>query len=159
MCAVWPALGVHLVKLLFGRYRPIKYHDGLSNVNYPSNLMDTWQGWLPNDQLNVVYASQSFPSGHTATVWGLAIGMSWVFPKGKWLFCFIAVLASIQRVSSFAHWPSDVFCGAAIAFVMAGAITGNWGLGYYFGLFENGGDRAGGLIPLRDKEIQIRKAA
>ena len=32
---------------------------------------------------------------------------------------------------------SDVCFGAAIAFMMAGALTHNWGLGYWLGKFEN----------------------
>ena len=137
MCAIWPSAGVHLAKAMFGRYRPIKYYDEKSQANLPADFAETWLGWLPNNAINTGYASQSFPSAHTATVWGLAIGMAWVFPKGRWLFFTIAALASLQRVTSFAHWPSDVLFGAAIGFVMAGAITENWGFGFFLGRFEN----------------------
>lgn len=136
MCAVWPALGVHLVKLLFARFRPIKYFDELSQANFPTDISDTFLGFMPADQFNTVYAEQSFPSAHAATAWGLAIGLSWAFPKGKWLFFGIAVLASIQRVTSFAHWSSDVIWGVAIAFLMGGALTHNWGLGWVLHRFE-----------------------
>lgn len=136
-CAVWPSLGVHLVKLFFARYRPIVYLDEDSQASFPENISETFLGWLPRAELNTVYHWQSFPSGHAATVWGLAIGMSCAFPKGRWLFCALAFLASAQRVSSFAHWTSDVLFGTAIAFLMAGALTQNWGLGYYFGQFES----------------------
>jgi len=130
MCAVWPALGVHLVKLMFARFRPIKYFDHLSQAHFPTSISDTFLGFMPGSQFNTTYAEQSFPSAHAATVWGLAIGMSWAFPKGRWFFYGIAVLASIQRVTSFAHWSSDVVWGIAIAFLMAGALTHNWGLGW-----------------------------
>lgn len=59
---------------------------------------------------------RSFPSGHTATAWGLAIGLSLVFPRGMWLFGILACMASLQRLTSGAHFPSDVLAGAAIAF-------------------------------------------
>jgi membrane-associated phospholipid phosphatase len=62
---------------------------------------------------------RSFPSGHAATAWGLAIGLSLVFPKGIWLFACFASLACLQRVVSGAHFPSDVFAGSAIAFFVA----------------------------------------
>ena len=137
MCAIWPAAGVNLIKLLFGRHRPIDYLDNHASGILPQNIADTWLGLLPNGQWNTLYATQAFPSAHAATVWGLAIGMSWVFPKGKWLFYGIAVLASIQRVTSAAHWTTDVLVGIAIAFVMAGSVTENWGFGYFFGRFEN----------------------
>ena len=129
MCAIWPALGANLVKLLFARFRPIKYFDEFSQANFPSTIGDTFLGFMPIQRFNTVYVAQSFPSAHAATVWGLAIGMSWAFPKGRWLFVGIAILASIQRVTSFAHWSSDVFWGISIAFLMAGALTHNWGLG------------------------------
>jgi membrane-associated phospholipid phosphatase len=62
---------------------------------------------------------RSFPSGHAATAWGLAIGLGLVFPKGIWLFASFATLASLQRLISGAHFPSDVLAGAAIAFFCA----------------------------------------
>ena len=136
-CAIWPSLGVHLVKLFFARLRPVNFFDEKSNTSFPENISETFLGWLPHQELNTIYHFQSFPSAHAATAWGLAIGMAWAFPRGRWLFFTLAFLASAQRVSSFAHWTSDVLFGIAIAFLMAGAITQNWGLGYYFGKFEN----------------------
>lgn len=137
MCAAWPPMAVHLVKMMVGRNRPINYFEEDKIAHYPVEMTDSWVGLFPRNEFNLIYDTQSFPSGHTATAWGLAIGLSWVFPKGRWLFFGIALLASIQRVTSFAHWSSDVFAGAAIAFMMAGALTHNWGFGYYFGKFEN----------------------
>ena len=138
LCAVWPSLGVHLLKLCFARLRPIRFLDELHQANFPAHITDTFLGWMPRQELNTIYAFQSFPSAHAATAWGLAIGLSWAFPKGRWLFFFIAILASIQRVTSFAHWSSDVLFGISIAFLMAGAITDNWGLGKYLQRFEEG---------------------
>jgi membrane-associated phospholipid phosphatase len=137
LCAFWPAAGVSLLKILFGRARPISYFTELSSAAYPTSIQETWVGWLPNAKLNAAYALQSFPSAHTATTWGLAIGMSFVFPKGRWLFWAIATLASIQRITSFAHWTSDVFFGAAIAVVMAGSLSQNWGFGYLLKKYED----------------------
>lgn len=65
---------------------------------------------------------RSFPSGHAATAWGLAIGLSLAFPQGRWIFFSLAVLASLQRVTSGAHFPSDVFAGAAVAFASSGML-------------------------------------
>ena len=61
---------------------------------------------------------RSFPSGHSATAWGLALGLSLVFPRGLILFACFASLASLQRIVSGAHYPTDVLAGAAIAFVV-----------------------------------------
>jgi membrane-associated phospholipid phosphatase len=65
---------------------------------------------------------RSFPSGHAATAWGLGIGLSLVFPRVSWLFGMLAILASVQRLTSGAHFPSDVLAGAAIAFACAAAL-------------------------------------
>lgn len=135
-CALWPGLVAHFLKIQFGRLRPIRFFDKNSVSHFPEEPSKTWLGWFHNDQWNHDYISQSFPSAHTATVWGLAIGMTWAFPRGRWLFFAIAVMASAQRVISYAHWPSDVFLGAAVAFCCAGALTQNWGAGWVLGKFE-----------------------
>ena len=62
---------------------------------------------------------RSFPSGHAATAWGLAIGLSFVFLRGWWIFGMLAVLACVQRIESGAHYPSDVLAGMSIAFIIA----------------------------------------
>ncbi|WP_197355966.1 phosphatase PAP2 family protein [Aureliella helgolandensis] len=62
---------------------------------------------------------RSFPSGHTATAWGLMIGLSLAFPRGTALFAVLAMLASLQRLTSGAHFPSDVLAGGAIACLCA----------------------------------------
>ena len=66
---------------------------------------------------------RSFPSGHSATAWGLALGLSLVFPRGAVLFALFALLACLQRVFSGAHYPSDVLAGAAIAFLWGAGLT------------------------------------
>ena len=140
-CAMLPAATVQLVKVFFGRNRPVTFLQPDLSVRFPADISETWQGWMPAETFNVQYMTQSFPSGHTATVCGLAIGLGWVFPRGRILFFSVALLATMQRVTSLAHWSSDVCFGAAIAFMMAGALTHNWGLGYWLGRFENRSER------------------
>lgn len=62
---------------------------------------------------------RSFPSGHAAVAWGLMIGLSLAFPRSTPLFALLASAASFQRIESGAHFPSDVFAGAAIACLSA----------------------------------------
>ena len=135
-CAFWPGIVAQVLKFQFARIRPILYFDAQSQVNFPSDLTSTWLGWFYNSKLNTIYVQQSFPSAHTATVWGLAIGLSCVFPRGKYLFVFVAALASLQRVVGYAHWPSDVLAGAAVGILCAGALQQNWGLGWLLGRLE-----------------------
>lgn len=59
---------------------------------------------------------RSFPSGHAATAVGLAIGLSLIFPRGMLIFGILAGLACVQRLTSGAHFLSDVLAGSAIAF-------------------------------------------
>ncbi|MDC3224468.1 phosphatase PAP2 family protein [Mariniblastus sp.] len=137
ICAIWPAISVHLLKLLFARRRPLTYLQADGNPKFPETVDSTWLGFLSDERVNFpTYAIQSFPSAHTATAWGLAIGLAWLFPRGRWLFFSLALLASIQRITSMSHWPSDVCWGAAIAFLMAGAVTQNWGIGHQLSKFE-----------------------
>ena len=135
-CAFWPALIVNVLKLGFGRRRPITFFDQHSQPHFPQSLDGSWLGWLPSGITNTDYPVQSFPSAHAATAWGFAIGLSWVFPRGKWLFFSMAILASIQRVTSFAHWPSDVLMGAAIGVCFGAALLHDWGLGRWLNRFE-----------------------
>ncbi len=72
---------------------------------------------------------QSFPSGHTATAVGLAIGLTCLYPQGRYVFAVLAILAASQRVLFDAHFVSDTFAGAGIACLVAGVICNRlfWG--------------------------------
>ena len=64
-------------------------------------------------------ASQSFPSAHTATAVGLAVMLSDYYPRGRWFFTMMAVLVGMQRIQCSAHFPSDVFAGAIVGWIVA----------------------------------------
>lgn len=128
-CAYSAGLAASGLKLMHARIRPLAC---------PPNIQEawqTWRGWLPthNDNLGQTYdyALQSFPSAHTATAVGFAIGMMWLYPRGRYIFVGLAILAGFQRIVFHAHWPSDVAFGAAIGlffgacFVLPGTV-GNW---------------------------------
>ena len=66
----------------------------------------------------------SFPSGHSATAFGLAAALSWKYPHGSWLFFALAASAATQRVVTSAHYPSDVLLGAALGLACAAAVLG-----------------------------------
>lgn len=60
----------------------------------------------------------SMPSGHTLTVFAIATTFYFSLPAthrvyGLWLFV-LAAISGTTRVAVGAHWPSDVFAGAAI---------------------------------------------
>jgi membrane-associated phospholipid phosphatase len=136
MCAAWPPMIVHGIKTVIIRRRPTSYLDDLLVPNYPATNSHTWRGVAFGDDWNLIYQSQSFPSAHTALVVGFAIGLCWLYPKGKYLFISLACLASLQRIVFHAHWPSDVLASVAVALLVSGGLVQNWGLGYWMGQFE-----------------------
>lgn len=123
-CAFMPGLVANLLKISLCRLRPIYFGEQL-----PNSIWDSWIATLPNvfttrAEYGTYFAS-SFPSGHATTAFGLAIGLSWVFPQGRWPFYSIAVLAAAQRIVSGAHWFSDTLFGLALAMLIAGSLTSN----------------------------------
>ena len=62
---------------------------------------------------------QSFPSGHTATAFALAMALSLLYRQGKPMFFSFAALAGIQRIISQNHFPSDVIAGALVGVASA----------------------------------------
>jgi len=62
---------------------------------------------------------QSFPSGHTATAFALAMSLSLLYRQGKPMFFLFAALAGFQRIISQNHFPSDVIAGALVGVVSA----------------------------------------
>ncbi|MBM3968035.1 MAG: phosphatase PAP2 family protein, partial [Planctomycetes bacterium] len=61
---------------------------------------------------------RSFPSGHTATAVAMAIGLSYVYPRGRVVFFFMALLASFQRLMSGAHYLSDILASVAMSVLL-----------------------------------------
>jgi membrane-associated phospholipid phosphatase len=61
----------------------------------------------------------SFPSGHAAVAAGLAAALAWKYPHGVLLFVVLAACASAQRITTSAHFPSDVAVGSAIGLLGA----------------------------------------
>jgi membrane-associated phospholipid phosphatase len=100
------------LKFVFSRIRP--------HADANSTAIDNWLPLFHGSFWDSTH--RSFPSGHAATAVALAIGLSWVYPRGTWLFAVFATAACLQRVTSGAHFPSDVLSGAAIALCTASFI-------------------------------------
>lgn len=62
---------------------------------------------------------QSFPSGHTATAFALAIALSLLYQRGKTVFLLFATFVGVQRIISQNHFPSDVIAGALVGVICA----------------------------------------
>ncbi len=103
------------LKLFVARLRP-------TAALHVVNVGQTFLGWLPFWQRaeSGGYSEQSFPSSHTATAVGLAVGLAALYPRGQWVFIGMASLAALQRLAAEAHFLSDVLMGAALGWLVAG---------------------------------------
>ncbi len=61
----------------------------------------------------------SFPSGHTVTVFALAVALSYMFPKRKKAFYILAFIVAFSRVYDGEHYPSDVIAGGILGYLFA----------------------------------------
>ncbi len=61
----------------------------------------------------------SFPSGHTTTVFAVAVVFSLFKPSWKVGFFAVAVTIGLARILAGAHYPSDVVAGATLGTVVA----------------------------------------
>jgi len=116
--ALLSGLAADGVKMLIARARPHSF-------DFLGNVWSSFGPWLPLGSLGS--ARQSFPSAHTATAVGLGIALMCIYPAARWLFCTLPLLVAYQRMDSGAHFFSDVLCGAATGFFVAGlTIRARW---------------------------------
>ena len=111
-------LGAELLTALF--VFPIKH---LVSALRPSLFFSTY---FPDVVLHHVdgvtlYKLYSFPSGHTATVFSLMLGLTLIFNHKKWWsvgFFVLAVLTAYSRIYLSQHFAEDVLLGSFIGVVM-----------------------------------------
>lgn len=114
-CGCGAGLAADVVKLTIARLRPWAWIDQ-SGGTLPSQFVR----WFPlgtNTSMD-----QSFPSAHTAAAFGLALGLSALYPRGRRLFLTTAALVAAERVVFSAHYASDVLAGAGLAWVFVSAL-------------------------------------
>jgi undecaprenyl-diphosphatase len=102
-----PSLFTTVAKRLIGRGRPVHFDDtGL--LGRVANLWD--------------WTYQSFPSGHTTTVFALAAVLG--FLSERWFYPALALagVIGVSRVAVGAHYPSDVLAGAVVGLLGAYAV-------------------------------------
>jgi len=94
------------------RYRPI---------SVPPNG-DLSASWFKQTQGSYLGGVGSFPSGHTIAAFSIATVFAERYPNPRWHVWVAYGLASVvgfSRVSLQSHFPSDVFAGAALGYVIA----------------------------------------
>lgn len=94
----------HVIKIILGRYRP--------RYLFSENLY----GVSP---FNFDIAYNSFPSGHTQTIFSICIALSIVYPRYSAIFWLLAVAVGASRIILLAHYPSDVIFGAYLGVMIA----------------------------------------
>ncbi len=62
-------------------------------------------------------AAASFPSGHAAFYFALALVMISIDKKRGWFYLAGAALIGLARVAAGVHWPSDILAGAITGLV------------------------------------------
>ena len=91
-------------KILLGRNRPAMYE---------------WKLEYGFDFFQFGSYHLSFPSGHTNTVFAVAMVFYFWFPKYRIVIFSIATLVGLSRVVIAKHYLSDVIAGAFVAIVIA----------------------------------------
>jgi membrane-associated phospholipid phosphatase len=105
------AILIHILKISLGRPRPkLLFAEG--DYGFHIFAFDT--------SLN------SFPSGHSQTVWASVIPLVFLFPKLKYWFIAAAIIIASSRVLVTAHFPSDVILGSYIAILCAIYLRYKW---------------------------------
>nr|WP_320142385.1 phosphatase PAP2 family protein [uncultured Cohaesibacter sp.] len=97
-------LSNNILKILIGRGRPRYFEEfGPHYFNSPG------------------FASsfQSFPSGHSTTVGAMAIALTLLFPRLKWLWIAAGMWIAFSRIVVGAHYPSDIVAGFVYGAVFA----------------------------------------
>ena len=126
--ALAAGLMADMVKLLVLRTRPREF-------NFLGGVGDTFGQWLP--LWHGLSGQQSMPSGHTALAVGLALGLAWLYPRGRWLFPAMAAMVACQRITGGAHFLSDTLVAASLGCLSAAIFQKGPRVASLFGRLEN----------------------
>jgi membrane-associated phospholipid phosphatase len=107
-----------VLKHLVGRARP--------------KLMPTF-GPFHFDLFSLKASLASFPSGHAATAFSVAMAVGWMLPLWRTPLVLLAVLIGLSRIILGAHYVSDVVAGAALGLASTFFVThffADWGMAF-----------------------------
>lgn len=82
--------------------RPIKFFNNDSSMHWIEGVKN--------------HTNYSFPSGHSVSIFALAVLATFLFKNKRWgaLFAFIAILTAYSRVYLAQHFFEDIYAGACI---------------------------------------------
>jgi membrane-associated phospholipid phosphatase len=110
---LFAAISAQLIKQITHRHRP--FQDDPPNPAL-------WEGPFASISYN------SFPSGHSATVFAVATVLATSYKETVWVpvLCYsLASLTAISRIYDNHHWASDVLVGSALGFAIGKTIMNN----------------------------------
>ena len=111
---------VQVIKHLTGRQRP-KVEQGKDHWYGPAAFFKRYsEGYFSR--------YDSFASGHTISVWGLATVIAENYKNHFWvpLACYgLATAVGLSRLTEDAHWFSDVFVGAVLGYAIGKMVVRN----------------------------------
>ena len=125
--AITAGLLADLIKLCVSRTRPKAFDFDLSIQSSFTGLFRWGAGGS---------VQQGFPSAHTAFAMAFAVMLGELFPKARSWFLGLGVLVALQRVTTLAHFPSDVLAGAAVGLVTARYFLGTTPVGQVYDRME-----------------------
>jgi len=102
---------IHSIKFFLGRRRP---RDEIEMGLY---------GFIP---FAFDLKKNSFPSGHSLTIFCVAVIATALWPIGAPVWFGVALWLSLTRALMTAHFLSDVFVGAGIGLIVSREIVANW---------------------------------
>ncbi len=127
VAAITAGLLADLVKLCVSRTRPRAFDFDHSIWSSFTGVFQWGAGGTHH---------QGFPSAHTAFAMALAVMLGELFPQARRWFLCLGVLVALQRVTTRAHFSSDVLAGAAIGLVTARYFLGTTPLGLVYDRLE-----------------------
>ncbi len=95
-------IAVNIAKVLIGRARPV---------------LEQRFGFYGFDPLTLNGDWHSLPSGHTNTVFALALAVGALWPKWRWPMLVFAVVIACSRVIGNSHYLTDILAGGLLAFI------------------------------------------
>jgi membrane-associated phospholipid phosphatase len=111
----WALLG-GLCFLLSGEVTQLLKHGFFDHEMRPSAVYQN-SGWLFHTVEGLdLHTRNSFPSGHSTSVFALFCFLTLIVANKRWgwLFIFLAALAAYSRVYLFQHFVADVYVGSIV---------------------------------------------
>ncbi|QEE20808.1 phosphatase PAP2 family protein [Youhaiella tibetensis] len=102
-----PGLATNILKRIIGRARPVVFDENgpLAFHNFTAD----WQ-------------FQSFPSGHSTTIFAFAFVVGFLWPRLFWPAIVLALAVGVSRVVVGMHYPTDVLGGMVMGTLGAYAV-------------------------------------